>query len=148
MPIVKSSEAKEGGFGQVREALVAFEADVVAQDARGSKTEFGKWGSVEGKPPREFLQIVTKNAKPTEVTEELSMDIAEGFSFRVNCSDYKGSFWVDMFLPSAEKLGILVPEGLIGKRLGFRRFTLEAKNKDGSPNPQFNSTSYIIEKIA
>ncbi len=153
MPITNRAEAKEGGFAQVREALTAFEGDVVAQDARGNKTEFGLWGGggigKDGKPlpPKEFLQIVCVNVVPIEVTEELSMPITEGWTFRINCSDFKGSFWIDKFLESAEKFKILVPEGLVGKRITFRRVTLKATKRDGTPQPEFDSTNYIIEKV-
>ena len=147
-PITKREEAKEGGFAQIREALVSFEGDVIAQDARGNKTEFGMWGGKligeDGKPipPKEYLQIVCANVVPLEVTEELSMDISEGWTFRVNCSDYKGSFWVDAFLLSADKNKVLIPEGLIGKRITFKRFTLEARE------PKYNSTNYVIDKVS
>ena len=147
-PITNRSEAKEGGFAQVREALFSFEGDVVAQDARGNKTEFGMWGGKllgdTGKPvpPKEYLQVVCANVVPLEVTEELSMDISEGWSFRVNCSKYKGSFWVDAFLASADKSKVVIPEGLIGKRITFKRFTLEARD------PKYNSTNFIIEKVS
>ncbi len=152
MPITNRAEAKDGGFAQVREALVAFEGDVVEADAKGQKTEFSMWGAgtnPDGTPkaPKEFFQIVCVNVVPTEVTEELSMDITEGWTFRENCSDYKGSFWVEAFLASADKNKVQIPDGIIGKRVLFKRFTLEAKDKNGQPNPKFNSTNYIIEKI-
>jgi len=147
-PITNRSEAKEGGFAQVREALVSFEGDVVAQDARGNKTEFGMWGGKligeDGKPipPKEYLQVVCANVVPLEVTEELSMDISEGWTFRVNCSDYKGSFWVDAFLASADKNKVIIPEELINKRVLFKKFTLEARD------PKYNSTNYVIDKVS
>ena len=148
MPIINREEAKEGGFAQVRAALESFEGDVIPQDARGNKTEFGMWGGVllddEGKPrpPKEFLQIVCANVKPLSFTEDLSIDISEGWSFRVNCSDYKGSFWVDAFLASADECKVLIPDELIGKRVTFERFTLEASNS------KYNSTNYIIKKVS
>jgi hypothetical protein len=151
-PVTNRSQAKEGGFGQVRESLIAFEADVVAQDARGNTTGFDKWGARTGddgkvQQPKEFLQIATVNVLATEFSEELSMDISEGWTFRVNCSDYKGSFWIDAFLESADRAKLQIPEGLIGKRILFKRFTLEAKNRDGSANPKFNSTNFRIERV-
>jgi hypothetical protein len=151
-PVTNRSEAKEGGFAQVRAALIAFEGDVVAQDARGNKTEFAQWGTSVGddgqpKPPKEYLQISCINVKPTEVTEDLTMDISEGWTFRVNCSDFKGSFWIDAFLLSADKAKVLIPSDLIGKRILFKRFTLKAMDKNGVPNPKYDSTNFIIEKL-
>ena len=137
MPLTDRSQAKEGGFGQVREALQKFEATV-------SSAEFDMWGGKlvddEGKPiaPREFLEITCTDVLPLEVTEDLSMDISELYSFRVNCSEFKGSFWVDKFLESADKLKLLVPDGLVGKRITFQKVTLEAKD------PKYNSTSYVM----
>ena len=151
-PVTNREQAKEGGFAQVREALIAFEGDVVAKDARGNETGFAQWGTQVGddgkpRPPKEYLQIACVNVKVIESTEDLSMDISEGWTFRENCSDYKGSFWVDAFLLSADKNKVLIPDGLIGKRFLFRKFTLEAFDKNGQPNTKFNSTNYIIEKV-
>ena len=147
MPVYRKEDAKTGGFQQVREALVAFEGDVV-------KVESGQWGGQlvdnEGKPvaPREFFEIETTNNVPLKVTEDLSMDIAERFSFRVNMSDYEGSFWVDEFLTSADKNKILLPDGLIGKRVTFKKITREALDRKGNPTPRFNVTNFIIDKVA
>jgi hypothetical protein len=152
MPLTDRSQAKEGGLKQVREALTAFEGDVVAQDARDNKTEWGQWGTMVGddgkpRPPKEYLQIACVNVVPREFTEELSMDISEGWNIRINTSEYKGSFWVDAFLLSAEKAKVIVPEGMIGKRILFKKFTLQAVNKDGTPNPKFDSTNFVIDKV-
>lgn len=139
MPITKKSEAKEGGFAQVRAALVKFEGDVVS-------AEFGKWGGQgigkDGKPlpPKEFFEITCENVEVLETTEELSIPITE-YSFRINCSDYKGSFWVDMFLESVDKHKILIPDGLIGKRVIFEKRTLEASD------PMYNSTNFVVAGI-
>jgi len=147
MPVYRKEDAKTGGFQQVREALVAFEGDVV-------KVESGQWGGQlvdnEGKPvaPREFFEIETTNNVPLKVTEDLSMDIAERFSFRVNMSDYEGSFWVDEFLTSADKNKILLPDGLTGKRVTFKKITKEAFDREGNPTPRFNVTNFIIDKVA
>jgi len=116
MPITDRGKAKEAGFAQVREALQSFEGDVVS-------AEFGQWGGKlvddDGNivPPKEFLEVDCVNVKPLTVTEELSMDISERFTFRVNCSDYKGSFWVEDFLASADKHKLLIPDDLTGKRI-------------------------------
>ena len=147
MPVYRKEDAKTGGFQQVREALVAFEGDVV-------KVESGQWGGQlvdnEGKPvaPREFFEIETTNNVPLKVIEDLSMDIAERFSFRVNMSDYEGSFWVDEFLTSADKNKILLPDGLTGKRVTFKKITREALDRKGNPTPRFNVTNFIIDKVA
>jgi hypothetical protein len=145
-PITDRSKAKEGGFAQVRSALLKFKGDV-------DSAEFGKWGGKlvddDGKPiaPREFLEIHSVNNEVLEVTEELSMDITAEHTFRENCSDFKGSFWMDKFLESVEKFGILIPEGLIGKRITWEKAVLEAVNKDGTPNPKYNSTNYVIVAV-
>ena len=155
MPITNSAEAKEGGFAQVREALVAFEGDVVEQDARGSKTEFATWGGTAINPdtglpfpPKEYLQVVCTNVVVTESVEAVTMDISEGWTFRVNCSDFKGSFWIDAFLASADKFKVQIPAGLIGKRIGFRKVVLEAKpKKDGTVNHKFDATGFVITSV-
>lgn len=141
MPIYKREEAKSGGFAQVREALLSYEGDVV-------KVETGQWGGKlvddDGKPvpPREYFEVETTNNVPLEVTEELSMDISERFSFRVNMSEYEGSFWVDAFLASAEKAKVLLPDGIKGKRVTFRKVTLEGSE------PKYNVTNFVIDKVA
>jgi hypothetical protein len=66
------------------------------------------------------------------------MDISQSYSFRENCSDSSGSFWIDKFLDSTDKFNIQVPEGLIGKRIVWEKVTLKAKDS------QYNATNYII----
>ena len=151
MPLTDRSKAKEGGFAQVRAALVKFAGDVV-------KAEWGQWGGKlvndDGTPvtkTREFLEITCTNVEVLETTEELSMPITE-WNFRENISEFKGSFWVDKFLESADKFKLLIPDGLIGKRIIFEKVTLEAtkKGKDGTVtrDSKFDSTNYIIAGIA
>jgi hypothetical protein len=140
MPVTKTEDAKQGGFQQVREALEKFEGDCVG-------VEYGQWGGKlvddNGKPlpPREYYEILSANNAVLLSTEELSMDISEKFSFRVNCSEYRGSFYIDDFLGSIEKQGLLFPDGLVGKRLVWQKFTHEAKN------PMYNSVNFILEKV-
>ncbi len=139
MPLTDRSQAKESGFAQVRAALQKFEGTVAS-------AEFGQWGGKliddEGKPvpPREFLEIETTDVEVLEVTEELAMPIDE-WNFRVNCSDFEGSFWVERFLESADKFKIQIPDELIGKRLVFEKVTLVAKS------PKFNSTNFVIAGV-
>lgn len=140
MPITDRSQAKEGGFGQVRAALQKFEGTV-------QSAEFDEWGGQlvdpdtgQQLPKKEFLEIQCSDVEVLEVTEELSMDVSD-YSFRVNCSDYKGSFWVDMFLESADRFKIQIPDGLVGKRLVFEKKTLEAND------PKYNSTNYVIAGV-
>ena len=120
MPITRKEDAKEGGWAQARTALVRFEGDVVS-------ASFDQWGGKlmddEGNPlpPREFLEVVCENNTILEATEELSMDISERFAFRTNTSDYTGSFWVDEFLEAADKLNVLIPDGLVGKRVTWEK---------------------------
>jgi hypothetical protein len=141
MPIWNKEEARSGGWAQVREALVSFEGTV-------TKVEEGQWGGLlvddEGKPrpPREYWEITNENIHVLETTEPLDMDIeGEDFTFRVNMSEFSGSFWVEKFLDSADKFKILLPDGIVGKRVTWRKETLEAKN------PKFNSTNYVIAGI-
>ena len=137
MPIYKRSEAKESGWSQVRAALTKFEMNVaIAED--------GKWG--DGK---EYLEIKGTNLHVLEASEELSMDVeGQEFNFRENCSMSNGSFWVDEFLASADENKILLPDGLINKRVTFLKKTKLAFNKDGTPNPKYNSTNYVIAGVA
>jgi len=121
MPLYNKADAKKGGFAQTRDALQSFEGLVV-------RAEDGKWGGKlvdedTGKPlpPREFFEIECTEVVPLEVSEELSMDISDSFSFRVNMSEYEGSFWVDEFLASADRAGILLPDGLVNKRISFKK---------------------------
>jgi len=140
MPITDRSQAKEGGFGQVRAALVKFVGDCVS-------VESGQWGGQllddEGKPrpPKEFWEIVSENNQVLESTEELTMDISELFSFRVNCSEFKGSFYIDEFLGSVDKFKLQFPDGLIGKRVTWLKYLKEARD------PKYNSTGFIIDKV-
>ena len=139
MAITKVSDAKESGFAQVREALQMFEGDVVS-------AEFGQWGGTlfddNGKPlpPKEFFEISCVNVKVLEAIEELAIPIEE-WSFRVNCSNFKGSFWVDKFLASADRNKLLIPDDLVGKRIVFKKETLEARD------PKYNSTNFVIVGI-
>jgi len=120
MPLVNRGEARESGFAQVREAMLSFEGDVVS-------AEFGQWGGKlidedTGKPipPKEFLEVSCVDVNVLEVSEELAMAIDE-WNFRVNCSDFKGSFWVEDFLASADKAKLLIPDDLIGKRIVWKK---------------------------
>lgn len=139
MPIIKREELKAGGFAQIRAALQSFEGDCI-------KAEFGMWGGKlvddEGNPvpPREFLEVESTNVIPTEVTEELSMDISLQFSFRINCSEATNTIW-DRFLESADKAKLLVPKGLIGKRISWRKVTVEGTE------PRFTTSNFIIDKV-
>ena len=122
MPLTDRSQAKESGFAQVREALQKFEGTVAS-------AEWGQWGGKlfddDGKPipPKEFLEIVNVDVQVLEVTEELSMPIDE-WTFRVNCSEFNGSFWVDKFLEATDKFKLLVPEDLISKRIVWEKATM------------------------
>ena len=139
MPITKRSELKSGGFAQVRAALQSFEEDCIG-------AEFGQWGGQfvddEGnlQPTREFFEVESTNVVPIEVTEELSMDISSRFSFRINCSETANTIW-DRFLESADKAKLLVPEGLVGKRISWKKVTIEGSE------PKFTSSNFIIDKV-
>lgn len=139
MPLTDRSQAKESGFAQVRAALQKFEGTVAS-------AEWGQWGGnlvdEEGNkiPPREFLEITNVDVEVLEVTEELVMPIEE-WNFRVNVSEYKGSFWVEEFLASADKVKVLIPDDLVGKRVVWKKVTLVARD------PKYNSTNFIIESI-
>ena len=137
MPITKREDAKEGGFAQVREALQRFKGLCTG-------ATFDMWGgqlvNADGKKvqPREYLELSFTGTEVLEATEELNMDISEEWSIRINCSDFKNSFWVDMFLASADKFKLLVPNDLKNKILTMEKQTLEAND------PQYNSTSWVI----
>jgi len=141
-PITKKEEAQESGFAQVREALQSFEGDVIS-------AEFDKWGGTlidpdTGKPipPKEFLEVKCTGVKVLTVSEELSMAIDE-WSFRVNCSNYKGSFWVEDFLDSADKAKLLIPDELISKRILWKKATRSWDIKGRS----VDYTNYVIDKV-
>lgn len=136
--ITDKSQAKEGGFAQVRTALTKFKGTVVSTDS-------GQWGGQlvdpetgKKRPPREYFEINFTEVEVLASTEELSMDISEEFSIRLNCSDFKGSFWIEMFLASADKFKLLIPDGLEGKRLTMEKDVYEAKDS------KYNSTGYVI----
>lgn len=139
MPITDRSQAKDTGFAQIRAAMTEFIGTVTG-------AEFGMWGGKlvddEGNPvpPREFLEISTTDVEVTETTEELSMPVDE-WNFRVNCSEFNGSFWVDKFLEASDKLKLMLPDDLEGKRIRFRKVTLEAREA------KYNSTNFIPVEI-
>ena len=143
MPIVDRKEARESGFAQVREAMLSFVGDVVS-------AEFGQWGGKlldedTGKPipPKEFLEVSCVNVEVLEVTEELAMAIDE-WNFRVNCSNFRGSFWVEDFLESADRAKLLIPDDLVGKRITWKKVirTWEIRGKPVS------YSNYVIDKVA
>ena len=141
MPIYDRSQATKSGWAQVRAALVSFVGTV-------TKVEVGQWGGQlfdeNGNPvaPREFLEITNENVEVLETSEELSMDIeGEPFTFRVNCSASDGSFWVDEFLASADKFKILLPDGLVGKRITWKKVTKKGRI------PKFDSSNLVIAGI-
>jgi hypothetical protein len=144
--IIDRNQAKDGGgFAQVREALTSFRMVITA-------AEFGEYsGGVgdDGKPlpPKEYLDIKGIDVEVLETTEELDMDISAEYSIRINCSPYKGSFWIEKFLESTDKFKILVPDGLVGKKITFKKETLKAFDKKGNPKPKFDSTSYVISAV-
>ena len=131
MPITDRGEAKESGWRQIRAALRVFEGDVIGAD-------FGMWPEgnltrADGTPvpPREYLEIVCTKLKILEALEELSF-IPDEFTFRVTCSDYKGTFWVEDFLASADTYKLLIPEELVGKRITWkwvsRKYVIQGRN--------------------
>ena len=141
-PITKKEEAQESGFAQVREALQSFEGDVVS-------AEFGQWGGTlvdpdTGKkiPPKEFLEVQCTGVKVLTVSEELSMAVDE-WNFRVNCSNYKGSFWVEDFLESADKAKLLIPDDLIGKRIVWKK---ASRSWDIKGRP-VTYTNFVIDRV-
>jgi hypothetical protein len=143
MPIYKSDEAKTGGWQQVRTAMQRFEMDVVG-------TEDGQWGGTtlgeDGKPlpPKEYFEVHGNNMHVLNSTEPLEMDVeGKEFSFRVNTSESKNSFWVDNFLASADKNKILLPDGIVGKRVVWIK---QSKEWDIS-GKKIAYTNYVIESV-
>jgi hypothetical protein len=137
MAITKRSEAKEGGFAQVRAALISFKGKV-------KTATFDKWG---GTPVKEYFEVVSTGNTVLKAKEELGMDISNEWSFRINTSDYKGSFWVEKFLESADKAKVLIPEGIVDKLVTWEQVTLEAFAKDGTRKPEFDSTNFVIVAV-
>lgn len=140
-PITRRDEAKESGYAQVREAMLSFEGDVIAAD-------FDLWGTGgigdDGKPlpQKEFLEVKNINVKVLTVTEELAMPVEE-WNFRVNCSDFKGSFWVEAFLASADTAKVLIPDGILGKRVLWEKQTMTWDIK----GVERSYTNYTIKQI-
>jgi len=142
MALFDSKQATESGWAQVRDALQRFEGDVV-----GCKV--GRWESTgfdpeTGKPfpAQEFFEVKNKNIKVLNVSEELSMNVeGQEFTFRTNCSTSKSSFWVDNFLGAADALKVMLPQGITGKRVIWKKETREANN------PRFNKTGFVLEAV-
>lgn len=145
MPIYDEKQATENGYAQVRKAMTSFAGNVV-------KVEEGAWAPKKDeatgilKKAKEYLEIFCENVQVMASTEPLTMDITE-WNFRADQATDKKSFWVQKFLPSARVAGVILPNGLVGKRILFSKVTLEAKDKNGIPNPKYNKTSFVIEKV-
>lgn len=123
-------EAKNsGGFAQVRKALNIFEGTVL--DA-----QFGQWDA-----GREYIEITTGDNIPIEVTEDLDMDITSKYNFRINCSESPRSFYIADFLEACDKLKLIVPDDLIGKRIRWRKVRREASK------PEFSTENFIPETV-
>ena len=141
MPTYNKSEAKENGWAQTRAAIQKFQGDVL-------KVEVGQWGArpkADGtgmQDGKEFMDITSINNKVLASTEAPSMDISASYNFRVNMSDFKGSFWIEKFLDQCDKLHILLPDGLQGKNITWEKQTQQSI-KNGVHNPEFDSTNYV-----
>ena len=139
-PLWDRTQAKDAGFAQVRDAIQAIEGNVDSLTYDMWPSGFGDDG--KPKPPKEFLEVKLSNVHVLEASEELSMDVeGKEFSFRVNCSESRGTFWVEDFLKSADDLKIVMPEGLKGKRVIFKKATRIAKN------PKFTVSNFIIAGV-
>lgn len=146
MGIFKKEDAKENGWAQTREVIQSFEGDV-------SKVELGAWtprAKEDGTmgDSKEFIDITSINNRVLVTTEQPSMDITASYNFRVNMSDFRGSFWVEQFLDACDKLKILLPDGLQGKRIAWKKVTQQATKKiKGSQEvvrvPEFDSTNFV-----
>ena len=146
--VFRTSEAKSGGWQQVRDNLTKFECVVtgVVMDSWGG-TALGDDG--KPLPPKEYFEVKCSGLKPLVVSEPLEMDVeGQDFSFRINMSESKGSFWIDNFVASAEKNNVQLPDGLTGKLVIFTKDTKTFYKKDGSVNTTFKpQTNYVIEKV-
>ena len=140
MPLYDRSQAKESGFAQVRESMVAFEGDVVAVEEGEYPAKPDGQGGVMKKG--EYIDIKNINVKVLEVTEELTM-IPTEWDFRVNTSMSKGSFWIEEFLKSADDNNIQMPNGLVGKRILWRKKSMPFKIKGEDKV----ATNFVIDKI-
>lgn len=141
MPVTKTEDLKEGGFAQVREVLQKFKGKVTS-------APFDLWGGQlvdpatgKSRPPREYFELNFTDVEVLEATDELSMDISEQWSVRINCSAVKNSFWGKMFLPSAEANKIVVPDGFPGKILTMEKQTYEADDA------AFNKTDWVVVAV-
>ena len=149
MVVYNSKDAVEGGWQQVRSAMTKFACIVVG-------IEEGTWGGKlvdddgERITPRQYLEFKCINLQPMEVTEPLTMDVAgKEYSFRINTSDAKNSFWIQKFVASAERLGLLLPEGIINQQVVFGKETMFGKNeKTGEMQPKYDSTNFVIISVA
>lgn len=139
-PIFDKAQAVDSGWEQLRKAMLSFEGDVI-------KVEFGEYpptlnadGTQRG--AREFMDVTCRNWKAITVTEVLNF-FPEEFSFRVNCSSGKGSFWVDEFLESADRNRIILPNGLLGNRILWIRVDKPwtVKEKSGV------TSGYVIDRV-
>jgi hypothetical protein len=141
MPTYDRSAAKESGFDQIRASMLAFEGDVV-------EAVDGTWGHQPDEPAKEFFEIKCMNVKILEVKEDLTFVPTE-WGFRINMSDFKGSFWIDEFLRSADEAKILLPNGLIGKRIEFRKKDMPYKYKDKETKEEKEGvkTDWIIARV-
>lgn len=137
-PITDRSQARKSGYAQVRAALQRFEGDVVSAEVG----EYPPRTDEEGNPiaAREYLDIECVNVEVLETTEELAMPISE-WNFRVNCSEWEGTFWIEDFLASTDKFKLLVPDALVGKRIVWKKVT-----REGSI-PLYNTTNFIVEAV-
>jgi len=145
MPVTDRSQAKSGGWQQVRAAIQSFEADV-------TNAEFGEWGQSvfegERKKPKEFFEITTTNVNVLEVSEPLAFE-PEEFNFRINCSDYNGSFWIDAFLGKADELKLAIPDDIIGKRVRFKKeaFAYEVTDRQTKEKKSGTKFDWVIDAV-
>ena len=65
------------------------------------------------------------------------------WNFRVNCSNYKGSFWVEDFLESADKAKLLIPDDLIGKRIVWKK----ASRSWDIKGREVTYSNYVIDRV-
>ncbi len=98
--------------------------------------DWGKWDQ-----GREFLEIKSVDNIPVEVTEPLDMDIGQEFNFRINASESSTSFYIADFLEACDKLKLLVPDGLVGRRLRWVKVRREAKKVE------FSTENYVPSAV-
>ena len=121
--LTNRKDAKSSGLAGVRQAIEVIEGDVV------DETE-GVWEKSQYGEGQTYVQIDMENCIVKEGLEPIEL-FDDRFSFRINTSDYKGSFWEEEFLKSCDDSKVLAND-LVGKRIRFKKVTHTWEWRDGT----------------